>query len=214
MLRAFDSLSTCDQEIESPFNMRIRRLTADVTGTFFFALLDHGSKFPVYSFFRKIHFQKIRQGYFPIHASGIVYRDSLLVFGGPSGIGKSTISGLSAHYGAKILDEDQLLLKKTDGVYSADAWGYSLVESSLPIKAVFKLHQSQEDHLVRLNQAQTGRFLISQMIDAVGNDLPKEILLSIVTRSAEIARSVPGYHLDFRNSPDFWHLLKAELTLE
>lgn len=212
--KRLDFLGEIDREIANPFNQRIRHLRTDESGLVFFALLDKDSLFPVYSFFRKIHFQQIRKHFFPIHASGIIYQDALFVFGGPSGIGKSTISELSTHHGAIVLDEDQLLIKTGDGNYSANAWGYNLTETSVPIKAVFQLIQSNENRLNRLKKSQTSQFLIQQIIDAVGDELPEDIIRSIVSAASEMARKVPGYELHFQNSPDFWRLLQKEFRLD
>ena len=68
-----------------------------------------------------------------IHSAGIVHKGKLILFGGPSGAGKRTVSKIYAEQGDFVLDEDQLLIRlKPNRTYVAQAWGYSLQDSDVP----------------------------------------------------------------------------------
>ena len=155
---------------------------------------------------------QIERGLIPIHSAGLVHRGKLLLFGGISGAGKSTLANLSSEQGEWVLDEDQLLLKpQEEGLWQAQAWGYSLRTNDAPITAVFKLVKDTDDRLISLSSLQTAHFLMDRVLDVMGLALEKKHLEQIFHRMAELARQIPGYELHFRKSPDFWRLIDAEL---
>ena len=122
---------------------------------------------------------------------------------------------MSGDLGDHVVDEDQLLLnKRTHGIFSANGWGYSLNPCDIPLRAIFRLTQAKKDILTPMNRVQTARFLGEQVFQLLGNNLPVEILSITVKKTAEIARTIPGYELQFRRSPDFWKLIDAEFGLE
>jgi hypothetical protein len=63
----------------------------------------------------------IRQGYFALHASAIIYQDEALLFSAPSGVGKSTHAELWQMHLPKIeyLNDDKPLLSIEDGILYA-----------------------------------------------------------------------------------------------
>ena len=149
----------------------------------------------------------------PLHACGIIHDGSLYLFVGPSGSGKSTVAELSAQIGRDVLDEDQLMIyKKDDGTYAANAWGYNLRRSNIPIRGFFKIIQDTEDRLLPMMQTHTTCKLMEQSIALTGHNLPDEDLPQLFERVSELARSVPGYELHFRKSPDFWKLIDDEFS--
>jgi hypothetical protein len=192
----------------------IRRLRKDPSGKCFFALVDSSGRLPDYELNNLINILQIEQGFIPIHACGVIHQQGLFLFGGKSGSGKSTIAALSSLNGNDILDEDQVVIRKPGPQqFYANAWGYSLKTSYVPIKAVFKVVQSINDALYPLTQVETAKFLFSRVMDVTQHASSKQFLVNIFSGMSEMARSIPGYELHFRKSPDFWKLIDREFQL-
>jgi hypothetical protein len=197
-----------------PNTVLIRHFRDDPTRRNYFVLVSHNHNLPLYDINCILNFDQTLAGAFPIHACGIIMKNHLYLFGGPSGIGKSTLSSLSLEKGAEILDEDQLLLREDkDGGFTANAWGYSLTESHAPLRAVFKLVQSEYNKIIPLNSPQTTRFIMTQVMEMTGRVFQTDHIKNVLSFSARIARSIPGYELHFRKSPDFWKLIDAEFPV-
>lgn len=171
--------------------------------------------FPTYELNVLGNLWQLENGFIPIHSGGVVHRDKLFIFGGPSGAGKSTVSEFSIANGDWVLDEDQLLLKpQSDKSYYAQAWGYSLQNSEIPLNAVFKLIKDSNDSLIPLSRSQTARFLIERSMDVMGYMIEKKHIEMIFHHATELSRYVPGYELHFRKSLDFWKVIDAEFGLD
>jgi hypothetical protein len=195
----------------------LRKIKKSDLGIHYFFLLSgkdiHG--LPLYKLTLLCNLWQIEQKRIPLHAAGVVHQGDLYLFSGPSGAGKSTISNLSMERGDWVLDEDQVLLKpQVTGGYCAQAWGYSLVTSDAPLRAIFKLVQDTADQLIPLSKQQTARFLVERNLDVIGH-IPVTADVERVYRSvSNVARVVPGFELHFRKSTDFWRLIDAEFGLE
>jgi hypothetical protein len=154
---------------------------------------------------------QLKQGLFPLHASGIQHKGQLYLFAGPSGAGKSTVAALSRARGDQVIDQDNVLVhRRAGGGYSADGWGHGLVPCEAPLRAIFHLVQDSEDRLIPLNQVQVGRLILERHNDVMGGMLTEDLLQQSFHLASEIARQVPGYELHFRKSPDFWKLIDAQ----
>ena len=192
-------------------NPFIRHFRNDPTGLCYFILISETTDFPWYELYLLANYSKIEDGFLPLHSSGIIYKGKLLLFCGPSGAGKSTVASMSHVVGAKSLDEDQLLIRDNcDGTFSADAWGYSLDECQSKIAGVFNLVQGHADTLSPLSGVYTTRMLFARAMDTCGNTDSRSIWQKMYSFSAKLCRSIPGYELHFRKSPDFWNLIDAE----
>jgi hypothetical protein len=55
---------------------------------------------------------------------------------------------------------------------------------------------------------------MEQSFVLAGKMQPENAIVEVFTRIADLARSVPGYQLLFRRSPEFWKLIEAEFGLE
>jgi hypothetical protein len=153
------------------------------------------------------HYQ-IMQGNLPVHSAGIIYDNNLYLFAGFSGAGKSTIAKLSQAIGAEILDEDQVLLRRTTNLpdrYVADAWGYSSRSVDIPLKAIFFIKQDIEDKIIPLGQTRTASLLIKHHLETVG--YYAGVLPNAFNFATSVALNIPGYELHFRKSADFWKLI-------
>jgi hypothetical protein len=201
-----------------PLNPLLRRFRDDICEKRFLVLLTQHIEqdLPRYELNYLCNLWQIKyQLKIPLHVSGVIHKNLLFLFGGPSGVGKSTVAGLSTKRGDMVIDEDQLLLQRQpDGNYRAQAWGYSLQSYDTPLSAVFKLVQDNQDCLTPLSQLQTTRFLLERVMDVIGSKLPQGSMEQIFHQAAEMARFIPGYELHFRKSPDFWKLIDEQVLNE
>jgi hypothetical protein len=154
-----------------------------------------------------------------LHSAAVACRgrDGFL-FLGNSGAGKTTTATLSASVGHSVLGDDLnlvicdakagYLLAAIPSLYPSSV-DYSMLRP--PLRGIFRLVQDTRDHLVPLLQQQTARILLDGF-----NQVPKTNALSddiygmAFHTISNIARTVPGYELHFRKSPNFWDLIDAE----
>ena len=181
---------------------------------FFLLLKDSDSQEIITLLVRAVlHLWQLELNKVPLHSCGIIYDGNLYLFLGPSGAGKSTVAELSEQKGKEVLDEDQLMIyKKDDHSFAANAWGYSLRSSNIPIKGFFKIIQDAKDLLLPMTQTHMTCILMEQSIALTGYNLPDDKLSQLFERVSELARSVPGYELHFRKAPDFWKLIDDEFS--
>jgi hypothetical protein len=151
---------------------------------------------------------QVEGGSLPVHAAGVIHQRALYLFAGVSGAGKSTVAGISERNADLVLDDDQLLVQRLeDGRFSARAWGYGTQAAGAPLKAVFFLFQDLEEQLQPLSKASVARLLFHRCLDIMGNTVLSSYSQKAFNLAAGIARTVPGYELHFRKSPDFWKLI-------
>lgn len=195
----------------STFLYRIRKAGIENSFLFFTRERDKDLLTPL-DLYPIVVIWKLDQGYIPLHASGVFHKNCLFLFYGPSGIGKSTISKFSSSIGDQILDEDQVMVHKIKtGNYSANAWGYSLHESSIPIRAIFRLKKSISDDLIHLHPQSAVKSILEQSFEITGKNIMDNYYKDLFNRVVELSHSVPAYELHFRKSPDFWQLIDAEI---
>lgn len=153
-----------------------------------------------------------------IHSAAVESRDKGFLFLGESTAGKTTVSLLSSSIDCKVLGDDlNVITYDQDRGYRLSAMpsaagspvGYSMDRP--PLRGVFVLRKDQRDYLAPIGSKKLAQYLF----EGVGQTpkasrLPShELRLSFET-CCRIARSVPGYELHFRKSPDFWKLIDAE----
>ena len=103
-----------------------------------------------------------------LHCSVLKVGDGVILFSGPSGIGKSTHAGLWEKYrGARVVNGDRTLLKKEHDIWTSLGWpicGSSEIcyNESYPVKAVVFLGQAQENYGGRLRCFDAVKAMISQ----------------------------------------------------
>jgi hypothetical protein len=87
--------------------------------------------------------------------------------------------------------------------------GYSMLRP--PLRGIFKLMQDEQDYLVPLSQQQTAHILLDGFNQVPKtNALPDNAYGMAFHTIGNIARTIPGYELHFRKSPDFWDVIDAE----
>ncbi len=147
----------------------------------------------------------------PLHAAGVSRHGYGYLFLGPSGAGKSTVAGLSEYAQGAVIHDDRLLV----GRLGED---YLLLRDDCHIapvlRAVFLLRKGDTNRLTALGSQAIYAHLAKSILDYMvmdGRDLLAPWTQQAFRNAAAIARSVPGYELSFRKSPDFWRVIDAEL---
>ena len=103
-----------------------------------------------------------------LHCSVLKVGDGVILFSGPSGIGKSTHAGLWERYrGARVINGDRTLLKKENDQWTSLGWpicGSSEIcyNESYPVRAVVFLGQAQENAGGRLRCFDAIKAMVSQ----------------------------------------------------
>lgn len=134
-----------------------------------------------------------------IHASAVVYQGKAYLFSAPSGGGKSTHANLwNAHYGAKLLNGDKVVVYVKNG--TCTAYGSPVAGSSgiyendgAPIGAIFAVHKAPYNRVTAIPKRTALLELYSQTIksgeDSAFNtrvlDLLEQLLNVIPVRSLE-----------------------------
>ncbi len=223
-----ESLSPQAVELLQKIGQRVTATAADYNGLiykfreglceqgfFIFLREEKQLKLPMFELIYLSQYWQLESGHFALHASAVIHRGGIYLFSGPSGSGKSTVAGISAGYGDEILDQDMVsVYHSEEGFNSANAWGYSITTCSLPIRAFYYLVKDVRDDIKPLSKSHTARLVWEQSAHIPGPALPQEKRNLLFSRTAEFSRSIPGYELHFRKSPDFWKLIDAEIPCE
>lgn len=104
-----------------------------------------------------------------LHCSVLKLQDGVILFSGPSGIGKSTQAGLWVKKkDARVINGDRTLLKKEEGIWTSLGWpicGSSEIcyNENYQVKAVVFLDQAPDNQGRRLRYIDAVRLLISQI---------------------------------------------------
>lgn len=135
-----------------------------------------------------------------LHSSVVKQGEEIVLFSGPSGIGKSTQAKLWETYlGAEVINGDRCIIKKNENTFwgSGSPWcGTSGIYSKkqAPIKGIFILKQASENSIRRLG-AEAFKALYSQCIvntwDRSFMDRITELLIGLLD-------AVPVYELSCR----------------
>lgn len=157
-----------------------------------------------------------------MHSSAIARGQKGFLFLGNSEAGKTTVARLSVGLGYPALGDDiNFVLRDGKSGYHLVAApspvlspvGYSSLRPSL--RGIFSLVQDERDHLVPMSSKQIAQVLFDQFLHKTPytKKLPDQAIELAFRTCCTIARTVPGYELHFRKSPDFWKVIDAEFGL-
>lgn len=208
------SISWVDRQIY-PCRSLMWRVRGALQEPEYFYLVFPGARTPISSFDMGVlaDLGQIEMGRLPIHAASVVYRGKLLLLLGPSGAGKSTAAGFAKAEGGLVLDDDQFLLTPSaDGEWTGRGWGASLSQSPCPVSAIAVLVKAKQDSLIPISRPATARMLVESSLQCSGFRLWQSQVEAILRLSADIARNVPGFLLQFTESPAFLSLLCEQVS--
>jgi hypothetical protein len=146
-----------------------------------------------------------RLGYFNaglVHACGVAWQDSALLFSGPSGVGKTTIGRLWRDAGGTLLNDDRMLVRWVSGDVYASATPWHGEEREIradihPLGAVYFLRHGEENRIDPLGAAESVAELMANTVAPFY--LPDAIERIMDTWSA-VLESVPAFRFTF--TPD------------
>lgn len=132
-----------------------------------------------------------------LHCSVLKVKSGVILFSGPSGIGKSTQAGLWTKYRkARVINGDRTLLKKENGRWMSLGWpicGSSEIchNESFPVKAIVFLGQAPENGGMRCRYFDSVKQLISQLTINVWNP---SVVEKIWSMAEDLAAQVPVFY--------------------
>ncbi len=144
---------------------------------------------------------------FMVHSCGIIRHDRVLLFSGPSGIGKSTIARLCGEeHGQVINDEAVLVHRPQQGNNTLMVQGIPIIGElphrlnvTAPLRAVLLLRQGKRTSISRLRRMEAYvRFMRQIACPAFIGQMDKRAIYSmIVDFSNEVTQTVPFYEFEF-----------------
>ncbi len=148
-----------------------------------------------------------------VHGCGVAVGNKALLFCGRSGAGKTTIARLWKKEGARILNDDRIVVHAAGGraVASATPWHgqeSDICPETVPLAGVFHLNQAPRNSLRRLSPAQSVARLVATSFapfyldDAIG---------ALLDTFSSALCGVPCFELDFTPDARAVALCRAEL---
>ena len=158
----------------------------------------------------------LRHGAFLLHSSVVKYRDQVLLFCGPSGIGKSTQASLwHDTLGADILNGDRCLIQKKNGQFwgGGSLWcGTSKIYRSeyAPITAVILLGQSSKNRILP-----AGRQAFPQLFrQCTLNSWDPDFMAGLSDLLVELIERIPIFRLNCQPNRDAVLLARDKIFLQ
>lgn len=153
-----------------------------------------------------------------LHSSAVARGEDGFLFLGDSEAGKTSVAQLSAAVGRSALGDDlNFVIRDGENGHllaaapssSRSPTGYSTLRPRL--RGIFVLVQDDSDRLVPMSSRRTARALFDALVQVPFNRrLPADAVEFAFHTIGGIARSILGYELHFRKSPDFWKLIDEQ----
>ena len=146
---------------------------------------------------------------FLVHASGLIKNKKGYIFPGKSGVGKTTITRLSA--GATLLSDDIPLVKIGDAplIFGTPFWGDLAVageKTFAPLAGIYFPVKDKKNYTVRLKPRQVIEKLLPNVVFFFKNEKFSKQLFNL---SFDLATKVPAFELHFLPNPSFWEYIDA-----
>jgi hypothetical protein len=102
-----------------------------------------------------LYYLTVKSDAIMLHASGIFDNEKGRIFSGFSGAGKSTMAGLWQKAGSKIINDDRLIIRKSNKGYTIynTPMLYADVPKEAPLHFIDIIHHAAENNIKRLNGA-------------------------------------------------------------
>jgi SynChlorMet cassette protein ScmC len=168
------------------------------------------------------------------HRGGVLIHGALaenegrgVILAGPDGIGKTTASLRLLHPWRSLCDDLTLVVRDQRGTYWAHPWptwsrfingregGAWKVEDAVPLKGIFFLSRSQQEHIKPVGVGQTTCLLVDsaeqawwRLLRGVAEDMIRKIRLQRFQNICSLAQTVPGYLLHLSLTGAFWQKIE------
>jgi hypothetical protein len=132
-----------------------------------------------------------------IHASGINNAGTGYLFSGISGKGKTTMATLWNNYGAKVIHDDRLILRKTSQgfhMYNTPVYNNEEPLESL-VNKIFIIDHGIENKLVPVSGAMAVSLI---MANCIQHTWSAEIISQLMDSVADLCKTVPTFRLSFK----------------
>ncbi|MFH0841372.1 MAG: hypothetical protein V1903_02005 [Bacteroidota bacterium] len=155
-----------------------------------------------------LYYLTVASGDIMIHASGVQHSGLGYLFSGISGKGKSTMAKLWDAYGAKVIHDDRLVLRrKSDGFYMFNTPVY---KNEKPAKSkldrIFIIEHGPENKIVPVTGAQCISLI---MANCIQHNWDHVIISSLLDSISAMSSSIPAAKLYFRPDSSIIELLLA-----
>jgi hypothetical protein len=151
---------------------------------------------------------------FLLHSAGVLVDDAVVLFSGPSGVGKSTIVAIRPD-GRAVFTADQTFVDVRSGAALAHATpvGDYLAEgrpgARARLGAVFFLEQGAEDRIRTLPPATASIRLLENSL--FRQPLTREEYDNLLDATVRVGQTVPCYELVFSLHGSCWELIERAL---
>jgi hypothetical protein len=157
-----------------------------------------------------LYYLTVINGDIMIHASGINNAGQGYLFSGVSGKGKSTMAMLWDNWGAKVIHDDRLIIRKTGNGYrmfNTPVYNNDDPHES-PLNRIFIIEHGIENKLIRLKEAIAVSMVMANCIQHTwGPGIISQLLESV----SDMCRTIPTFRLFFRPERSVIdHILKNE----
>jgi len=161
-----------------------------------------------------------------VHSCGIIRNDQVLLFAGPSGIGKTTIARLcDDKYGQVLNDEGVLLSRPHQSNDTLMVKGIPIIGElphrlnvTAPLGAIFLLKQGKRTSARRLNQMEAYTRFMRQIARPIymAKQERREIYSLIAEFSDEVSKTTPFFELEFTlDREPLWEAVReVEISLD
>jgi hypothetical protein len=132
-----------------------------------------------------------------IHAAGVSFNGKGLLFTGISGKGKSTMAGLWKDYGAGIIHDDRLIIRKSGNNYLM--FNTPVYENECPMESVitgiYIIEHGRENNLIPLKDSSS----VSQvMSNCIQHSWDASMISRLLGSVSDLCSGIPVYSLSFR----------------
>ena len=151
-----------------------------------------------------------------LHASALELDGGAYLFSGPSGVGKSTHTGLwqKEFPSARLFNDDKPALRKIDGVWYAYGTPWSgkhgiNINMRVPLRGICFLRQGEENSIRRLKNIEAVSAVMSQTIRGFKTERGLDKLINTL---GQLVEDIPIYELTNRPEPAAAHLSHSIMT--
>lgn len=170
------------------------------------------------NFFRvAVAYRHLNAGGVLLHSAGLVDEGAAFVFFGPSGIGKSTLTGRGAKSGRAVLSDELNALRRVQGrdgprivvdqlPFAGDFGSVGVRDASFPVQGLFRLRQAATCDVTPLSPGQAVGMMLSCAPFVNGDPHRAGRLLDTLTL---VCDTTPVRALSVSLDGDIWPLLRS-----